>query len=180
MLVLASASPRRVELLHQIGIIPDTIIPADIDETPLKGELPRSLVARLAEAKARMVASSHPSSTVLGADTVVCVGRRILGKPIDEADARRMLALLSGRRHRVIGGIAVIRNGQARTRVVETVVQVKRLSPEEIDTYIASREWEGKAGAYAIQGRFAACVPAMYGSYTNIVGLCVHTVAALL
>lgn len=180
MLILASASPRRIEILRQIGIVPDAVIPADIDETPIKGELPRDLVRRLALTKAQAVAASHPQATVLAADTVVAVGRRIMSKPADRDEAKRMLALLSGRRHRVLGGIAVIKNGQACTRVVETIVQVARLSRADIDAYLESGEWDGKAGAYAIQGRFAAHIPFIRGSYTNVVGLCAHAVAALL
>ena len=179
-LILASASPRRVEILAQIGIVPDTVIPADVDETPLKGELPRALVQRLSQEKAQFVAAAHSGNRVLGADTIVVLGRRILGKPENEADARRMLGLLSGRRHRVIGGIALVEtDGRIKTRVVETIVQVKRLSTQDINTYLESGEWDGKAGAYAIQGRFAANISFIRGSYTNIVGLCAHTVARL-
>lgn len=179
MLILASASPRRVEILQQIGINPGAVIPTDIDETPLKGERPRALVHRLALAKAVAVAKTHPQDVILGADTVVAVGRRILGKPVDMDDARRMLTLLSGRRHRVLGGVAVIEGDTMRTRVVETVVQVRRLGKTDIDAYLASGEWEGKAGAYAIQGRFAAHIPFISGSYTNVVGLCACTAQKL-
>lgn len=179
-LILASASPRRVEILAQIGIVPDAVIAADIDETPMKGELPRALVQRLSREKAQFVAASHSRKRVLGADTIVVLGRRILGKPKDESDARRMLGLLSGRRHRVIGGIALIEaDGTIKSRIVETIVQVQRLSDHDMARYIASGEWNGKAGAYAIQQRFAANISFIRGSYTNIVGLCAHTVARL-
>lgn len=180
-LILASSSPRRVEILAQIGITPDHIIPADIDETPLKGELPRDLVKRLAIGKAQAVAAQHPSATILAADTVVTLGRRILGKPEDKDDARRMIQSLSGRRHRVIGGIAVIHpGGQLSSRIVETIVRVNRLDGHGIETYLESGEWAGKAGGYAIQQRFAVHVPFISGSYTNIVGLCAQTVATML
>lgn len=179
-LILASSSPRRIEILAQIGITPDHVIPADIDETPLKDEKPSDLALRLATEKAKFVAASHPGAVVIGADTVVALGRRIFGKPEDEADARRMLGLLSGRRHRVIGGIAVVQpDGRIRRRTVETIVQVQRLTQHDIDRYIASGEWQGKAGAYGIQQRFAVHVSFIRGSYTNIVGLCAHTVARL-
>ncbi len=180
-LILASASPRRVEILAQLGITPDKVIPADIDETPLKGELPRDLVKRLATGKAQAVAALHPNATILAADTVVTLGRRILGKPEDEANARRMITLLSGRRHRVIGGIAVIGpEGRLSARIVETIVKVARLDGHGIEAYLKTGEWEGKAGAYAIQQCFAVHIPFIAGSYTNIVGLCAPTVAAML
>lgn len=180
-LILASASPRRVDILGQLGIIPDEIVPADVDETPLKGELPRDLARRLSMAKAEAVARMHPNATIIAADTVVAVGRRILGKPEDSADAKRMIGLISGRRHRVIGGISVIKaDGKLSSKVVETTVRVNRLNDHAIETYLATGEWEGKAGGYAIQQRFAVHVPFIGGSYTNIVGLCAPTVAAML
>ena len=180
-LVLASASPRRVSLLEQVGQRPDLIVPADIDETPLKGELPRNLARRMACAKARAVAATHADAIVLGADTVVARGRRILPKPADEAEARRCLALLSGARHRVYGGIAVIApNGGLGERIVSTVVAMKRLSRDEIEDYIASEEWRGKAGGYAIQGLAAAYVRQIIGSYSNVVGLPLFETNALL
>ena len=179
--VLASASPRRISLLEQVGRLPDLIVPADIDETPLKGELPRNLARRLACAKARAVASTHADAIVLGADTVVARGRRILPKPADEGEARRCLALLSGARHRVYGGIAlIVPNGRIRERLVSTAVAFKRLSRDELEDYIASGEWRGKAGGYAIQGLAAAYVRQIIGSYSNVVGLPLFETNALL
>ncbi len=180
-LILASASPRRVELLAQIGIVADEIIPARIDERVRKGELPPALAGRLAEEKAREVANRNPDALVLGADTIVACGRRILGKAEDEAQARRHLNLLSGRRHRVLGGVCLIGGkGRPRTRLVTTRVTFKRLSGEEIDAYLASGQWRGKAGAYGIQGRAGAFVRQIIGSYSNVVGLPLFETAALL
>jgi len=180
-LVLASASPRRLDLLRQIGIVPDAVDPADIDETPLKGELPPAHVERLAEAKARAVAPRHPGAFVLAADTVVACGRRILPKAEDEATARVCLAMLSGRRHRVYGGVAVLTpGGEIGFRRVLSQVAFKRLSALELDTYIASGEWHGKAGGYAIQGQAAALIPWVSGSYSNVVGLPLFETAQLL
>ena len=179
--VLASASPRRLALLESIGRQPDIVFAADIDETPRAGELPRALAGRLAAAKAAAAAAAHPGAVILAADTVVACGRRILDKPEDERAARACLELLSGRRHRVYGGICVIgAGGKRRMRVVVTQVRFKGLGPAEIDAYIASNEWRGKAGAYGIQGKAGAFVPWIGGSYTNIVGLCVHEAANLL
>lgn len=178
--ILASASPRRVEILKQIGLAPDLVIPADIDETPLKGEKPENLALRLAVAKARHVASSHPDALVIGADTVVAAGPRVLGKPENADDARRMLKTLSGRRHRVYGGIAVVLpGGKTKSRVICTIVKVSPLSAPDIDNYVASGEWDGKAGAYAIQGLFSRHIAFLSGSYSNVVGLCAHGVAGL-
>jgi septum formation protein len=171
-LVLASASPRRLELLRQIGIAPDIVDPADIDETPLARELPAAHVMRLARAKAEAVRRRHPNAYILAADTVVACGRRILGKPADVVEARAFLVLLSGRRHRVYGGVALIDpGGRLATRCVVSQVAFKRLSEDEIAAYLATGEWEGKAGGYAIQGRAAAFTSWMSGSYSNIVGL---------
>ena len=180
-LVLASASPRRRELLAQIGLVPDLIDPAEVDETPRRRELPRDLAQRLALAKAEAVAARHPGAHVLGADTVVAVGRRVLPKPIDESTERRCLALLSGRAHRVLGGLAVLApDGRRAQRVVVTRVRVKRLSAADIEAYLACGEWRGKAGGYAIQGHAAAFVHSINGSYTNVVGLALAEVRALL
>jgi septum formation protein len=180
-LVLASASPRRLELLRQIGLPPDRIDPADIDETPRRGELPPQHAARLAAEKARAVQPRHPGGFVLGADTVVACGRRILPKPEDEGTARACLALLSGRRHRVHGAIALIDpNGHMASRLVLTLVAFKRLSATETAAYLASGEWRGKAGGYAIQGRAAALVHWISGSYSNVVGLPLFETAQLL
>lgn len=180
-LILASASPRRVDLLKEAGITPDKIIPADIDETKIKGEKPGEMVVRLAVSKARALAAQHPDHAVLGADTTVAVGRRIMEKPVDEAEARKFLELMSGRRHRVYGGICLITpDGRERTRLCKTVVQFKRLSDAEIRHYLASREWDGKAGGYAIQGIAAGFVSFMAGSHSNVVGLSVYDTINLL
>jgi septum formation protein len=171
-LVLASASPRRLELLGQIGIVPDRVHPADIDETPLLRELPGPHVTRLARAKAEAVRLRHPDAFILAADTVVACGRRILGKPEDERAAQAFLRLLSGRRHRIYGGVAVIDpGGKIVTRRVVSQVAFKRLSDSELAAYLATGEWRGKAGGYAIQGRAAAFVSWVAGSYSNVVGL---------
>lgn len=170
-LILASSSPRRVELLAQIGITPDQIDPADIDETPLKAEMPARLAQRLASSKAAVVAERHPEDVVLAADTVVAVGRRLLEKPADEAEARRFLKLLSGRNHRVFTGIAVVAEGRTTWRVVDTRVTFKHLSDAEIDAYVATGEWRGKAGGYGIQGRAAAFVQRIVGSHPAVMGL---------
>ena len=180
-LVLASASPHRLALLRQIGIEPDHVEPADIDETPRRGELPAGHVLRLAEEKARAVRPRHPDAFILAADTVVACGRRILPKAEDEAAARACLTLLSGRRHRVYGGIAFLHpNGDLGFRRVVSQVAFKRLSEMEMDAYLASREWDGKAGGYAIQGRAAALISWIAGSYSNVVGLPLYEAAQLL
>ncbi len=179
--ILASASPRRLELLVQAGIQPCKIEPAEIDETPDGKELPRALVQRLARAKSQVVAVRFPGCLVLGADTVVACGRRILGKAGDEEEAKRCLELLSGRRHRVYGGVSIVGpSGVIRSRVVVTQVQLKRLTKNEIGNYIATDEWRDKAGAYAIQGHAGAFVRKINGSYTNVVGLPLYETLALL
>ncbi len=179
--VLASASPRRRDLLAQIGVFPDQIDAPEIDETPLKSEAPARHAARLAREKAEAVHARHAGAVILAADTVVALGRRILPKAEDEAAARRCLAMLSGRRHRVIGGVSVIGvDGAARRRLVTTVVRFKRLEDSEIEDYIATGEWHGKAGGYAIQGHAAALIPAISGSYSNVVGLPLFEAARLL
>ncbi len=172
--VLASASPRRRDLLAQIGRCPDLILNPDIDETPTKGELPEAHALRLAKEKAETVARlpEAAGAIVLGADTVVACGRRILPRAEDEKTARDCLALLSGRRHRVIGGVAVVApDGAAATRSCITWVAFKRLAAAEIDGYIGTGEWRGKAGGYAIQGRAAVFARFVRGSYSNVVGL---------
>ncbi|GAB4174779.1 MAG: Maf family nucleotide pyrophosphatase [Thalassobaculales bacterium] len=180
-LVLASASPRRRDLLRQIAVEPDLVDPADIDETPLPGELPPQHAARLAAAKAAAVAARHPDAFVLAADTVVACGRRILPKAEDEATARRCLALLSGRRHRVLGGVVLLApDGRRAARLVVTAVAMKRLTAAETDAYIAAGEWRGKAGGYAIQGRAALFVRQVSGSYSNVVGLPLFEVGQML
>jgi septum formation protein len=180
-LVLASASPRRRELLAQIGLVPDTVEGAEIDEAPLKDELPAQLAQRLARLKAQALAAKHKGAAVLAADTVVACGRRILPKAESTDEAMRCLTLLSGRRHRVYGGICVIApDGRVSERLVVTQVAFRTLSALEIDRYIASAEWQGKAGGYAIQGRAGAFVRGINGSYTNVVGLDLFSTAALL
>ena len=171
-LILASASPRRVDLLAQINIIPDQIIPAHIDEEPHKAELPSKLAARLAAAKAQAVASENPGALVIGADTVVAVGRRILPKAEDAETAEACLKMLAGRRHRVLGGLAIIdAEGKLHSRLVTTAVAFRNLDKGEITDYIKSGEWQGKAGGYAVQGLAASYVRKIIGSYSNIVGL---------
>jgi len=180
-LILASSSPRRLDLLAQINLTPDEIVPAEIDESPLAEELPRQLAKRLAESKARTVADSYQNAFVLAADTVVACGRRILPKAETEEDARFCLTLLSGQKHRVFGGICLIAaDGSTVSRLVTTVVQFKRLSAGEITGYIESGEWKGKAGAYAIQGLAAGFVKRINGSYSNVVGLSLYETSALL
>jgi len=179
--VLASASPRRRDLLAQIAMCPDLTLPSDIDETPLPRELPRDHALRLAAAKAGAAHARMPGAIILAADTVVARGRRILPKPASADEARRCLEMLSGARHRVFGAIAVIdRTGRCVTRLAETHVAFKRLAAEEIAAYIACGEWRDKAGGYAIQGRAAAFVRKIIGSYSNVVGLPLFETAALL
>lgn len=180
-LVLASASPRRRDLLSQIGLSADAIVPADIDESPVKDEVPAQTAQRLAVEKARAVAAQERDAYVLAADTVVAVGRRPLGKPESVDEARRFLKLLSGRRHRVLGGISVMApDGRVSDRLSTTLVRFKRLTEVEISNYLETNEWDGKAGGYAIQGYAAAFVPAISGSYTNVVGLDLAVVRAML
>ncbi len=179
---MGSSSPRRLELLRQVGIEPDLVLDPAVDEAELPRELPRRHALRLAILKAETVAGrlARPAF-VLAADTVVACGRRILPKTEDEAAARRCLALLSGRRHRVHGGIAVrAPDGRLASRVVTTQVRFKRLGPAEVDAHLASGEWRGKAGGYAIQGRAAGFVPWINGSYANVVGLPLVEALALL
>ncbi len=180
-LILASASPRRLDLLAQVGIVPDAVHPADIDETPQKSEVPRNLASRLAAEKARAVASGFAEDFVLGADTVVACGRRSLPKPADAAEARDCLKMLSGRRHRVIGGVALVcPGGRVVVKSAVTAVKFKRLSRDEVDAYLVSEEWRDKAGGYAIQGRAALFVTEIHGDYNNVVGLPLALTAALL
>lgn len=171
-LILASASPRRVELLGRLGIVADAIDPADIDEAPGRTERPRDHAERLAQEKCRVVAARHPGALVLAADTVVGVGRRILPKAEDEATARMCLALLSGRRHRVVTAVAVAdAGGVVRLRTSETIVTFHRLDAEAIDALIAAGDWRGKAGGYALQGAAEAYVRWLSGSWSGVVGL---------
>jgi len=171
-LILASESPRRLDLLERIGVTPDAVVPADIDESVPRGELPRQHASRLAHEKAAAVAALEPEALVLAADTVVAVGRRILPKVDDEATLRACMKLLSGRRHRVLTGVALAVPGKGiRERLVETMIAMKRLSNEEIDYYSGHGEWRGKAGGYALQGYGEVYVRHIAGSYSNVVGL---------
>lgn len=180
-LVLASASPRRRQLLLQAGLAPDEIRAAEVDETPLRGELPGRLASRLAQEKARRVAESRAGAFIVAADTVVARGRRILPKANDEDEARYCLDLLSGRRHRVFSGVTVVdARRRVRSRLVTSTVAFKRLERAEIDSYVACGEWRGKAGGYAIQGRAALFVRWLRGSFSGIVGLPLHETAAML
>ncbi len=186
-LVLASGSPRRLMLLAQIGVTPDALRPASIDETPRRREMPRTLAGRLSRAKAmaaRDQIADDPElahAMVLAADTVVSVGRRILGKPAVVEEAVASLELLSGRAHKVMTGVCLITpDDRVRSRIIETRVRFKRLSRLEIEAYIASREWRGKAGGYAIQGVAGCFVQKLIGSYTNVVGLPLSDVASML
>lgn len=180
-LVLASASPRRLALLAQIGIVPAAVLPADIDETPLAGETPRNLARRLAKAKADAAARLRPDAAILAADTVVACGRRILPKAETVLQAKTCLALLSGRRHIVYGGICLrVPDGKTSLRLSKTAIAFKRLTDGEIDAYLASGEWDGKAGGYAVQGRAAMFVRFLSGSYSNVVGLDLFVATQLL
>ena len=179
MLILGSASPRRKELLAQIGVVPDAVRPADIDETPHPRELPRPYCARMACEKVQAV-DAGPEDIVLCADTTVALGRRILGKPADAAEAEAFLRAMSGRRHRVITAIAVRRGQRLWTREVESAVRMKRLSGDEVAGYIATGDWQGKAGGYGIQGPAGALIPWISGSFSAIVGLPLAETAQLL
>ncbi len=180
-LILASASPRRLDLLARIGIVPDAVMPAELDETPLAGEPPAGHAKRLAAAKADAVAAAHPYAIVLAADTVVAAGRRILPKAEDEATARACLALLSGRRHRVYTAVTLFAPAVAtRHRLSTSIVTFKPLSASEIQAYIAGGEWRGKAGGYAIQGSAEAWVCAFAGSHSGVIGLPLYETHGLL
>lgn len=179
--ILASASPRRLEILGRLGVTPDQVDPADCDETPHRDEPPLAYARRIAAEKAQVVAARHAGSVILSADTVVAAGRRILGKAESEDEARACLALLSGRRHRVHSAVTVIdAHGQARHRVSTSILAFKRLSPGEIDAYVASGEWQGKAGGYAVQGYAEAFVRTLTGSHSGVMGLPLYETRALL
>ena len=178
-LILGSASPRRSELLAQIGVIADKIIPADIDETPQKGERPRPYADRMALTKSKAI-NVEDSDLVLTADTIVSAGIRILGKPKSEAEAVEFLTLLSGRRHRVTTAVTLQKDDRIWSRNVTTSVKMKNLSDIEISSYIRSQEWRGKAGGYAIQGIASVFIPFISGSYSNVVGLPLTETANLL
>ena len=180
---LASASPRRLDLLAQIDIKPDNVGPADINETPQSGETPRELARRLASEKAAAVLTNIPKNEdwiILAADTVVAQGRRILPKAEKEETAKACLQLLSGRAHRVYSGVCLLYKGKSMLRVADTRVVMKKLSDEEIKTYLDSMEWQGKAGGYAIQGQADAFVKSLNGSYSNVVGLPLYETSSLL
>ena len=180
-LILASASPRRLDLLAQIGIVPLAVDPADLDESPQKAELPGPHALRLAQEKAQAVALRHPANFVLAADTVVACGRRILPKAEDEKTALSCLRLLSGRRHRVYGGVCLLGpDGKQHSKLVTTIVTFKRLEHHEIQSYLQGGQWHGKAGGYAIQGTAALYIRALSGSYSNVVGLPLYETGALL
>lgn len=182
--ILASSSPRRLALLKNIGITPSDIIPADIDETPLKGELPKEHALRLAVEKASKVAhdvaKTHPDHVIIAGDTVVACGRRILPKGESEDIARNCLTLLSGRRHTIYGGICVIYKGKEVAKVSETAVHFKRLTKQEIESYVLSGEWDGKAGGYGMQGYAESFVKRIDGTHSGIIGLCLHTTRNIL
>ncbi|WP_299046478.1 nucleoside triphosphate pyrophosphatase [uncultured Tateyamaria sp.] len=179
MFILGSGSPRRLELLGQLGIVPDTVRPPDIDETPLKGELPRPYCARMAREKVAAVKAAA-TDIVLCADTTVALGRRILGKPANKDEARAFLRLMSGRRHRVITAVAVRKGNRIWERDVVSTVRMKPLSDPELTGYLATDDWQGKAGGYAIQGPASALIPWISGSFTGIVGLPLAETAGLL
>lgn len=169
--ILASASPRRLDLLKQAGFAPEKIVPASIDESPRRDETPAGYASRMAVEKAAGVSALHPDAVILAADTVVACGRRILPKAEDEQSARKCLAMLSGRRHRVHTAVAIQQGAKIKTALVMTQVRFDRLAEKDIDAYIRSGEWRGKAGGYAIQGRAEAFIPWISGSYSNVVGL---------
>lgn len=177
--ILGSGSPRRLELLAQIGVIPDAVRPPDIDELPLKGELPRPYCARMAREKVQVVVADE-GDIVLCADTTVALGRRILGKPADAAEAADFLKRMSGRRHKVITAIAVRQGGRIWERDVQSAVKMKNLSEAEIASYLATGDWQGKAGGYGIQGPAGAFIPWISGSFSAIVGLPLAETANLL
>ena len=178
-LILGSGSPRRNELLGQIGIVPDEVRPPDIDETPMKGETPLHYCRRIAREKAEAMRLGA-DEIALCADTTVALGRRILGKPADAGEAAEFLLALAGRRHRVITAVAVRRGDRIWEREVVTAVKMKRLSDVELNAYLASRDWEGKAGGYAIQGPAGVFIPWIQGSYSAVMGLPVAETAQLL
>ncbi|MGR3838671.1 MAG: Maf family protein [Cognatishimia sp.] len=178
-LILGSGSPRRKELLAQIGVVADDIRPPDIDETPLAGELPKSYCARIARQKAEAVVAD-PGDIVLCADTTVALGRRIMGKPVDAVEAAAFLVALGGRRHRIITSVVLRQGDRFWQRDVVSQAKMKRLSDDELNAYLASGDWQGKAGGYAIQGPAGAFIPWISGSFTGIVGLPLAETAALL
>lgn len=180
-IILASASPRRNDILNRIGFSGFEIIPADIDETALNKESPSIYAKRMAVEKAAKIYETHKNAVIISGDTVVACGRRILPKTENEDEARMCLKLLSGRRHKIFGGISIIRpDGKQTSRVIQTTVTFKRLTQDDIDLYIASKEWHGKAGGYGIQGFAEIFVKQINGSYSNIVGLCAYNTRQML
>ncbi len=178
-LILGSGSPRRRELLAQIGVVADEIRPPDIDETPLAGEIPKQYCSRIAREKVQAITAA-PDDIVLCADTTVALGRRIMGKPADAGEAAEFLVVLGGRRHKIITSVALRRGDTVWQRDVVSYAKMKRLSDVELNTYLASEDWRGKAGGYAIQGPAGAFIPWISGSFTGIVGLPLAETAALL
>ena len=179
-LILASASDRRYQLLNQIGCAPDLVIPADVNEARLIGESPRELVARLAFLKGEKIFRDHKEAVIVAADTMVALGRRVVGKPKDAAEAEAFLTMLSGRNHRVYTSIYIRYGRSNRQRCIQTRVKFKKLTAPEISNYLNSGEWEGKAGGYAIQGKASAFIISIVGSYTNVVGLPLYETYAML
>lgn len=179
-LILASASPRRLALLAQVGIVPSKVHACDIDETPKKAELPAIYAARVAREKAHVASAIYPDNIILAADTVVACGRRILPKAEDAKTAEQCLKLLNGRRHRVYTAVCIIKSGKEYEATALTHLRMNRLNEKQIAEYITSNEWEGKAGGYAIQGRAEAFIPWISGSYSNVVGLPLAEVVKLL
>ncbi|HMT44089.1 MAG TPA: Maf family protein [Chakrabartia sp.] len=180
-MILASASPRRLDLLARLGVVPEAVDPADCDESPRKAELPMAYARRIAAEKASLVAARHPGKVVLAADTVVACGRRILPKAETAEQARTCLTLLSGRRHRVLSAVTVVdAQGVARHRLSASILTFKRLGAEELDAYVAGGEWDGKAGGYAIQGLAESFVKHLSGSHSGVMGLPLFETRALL
>ena len=178
-LILGSASPRRLELLAQIGIVPDALRPADINETPRKAEPPRDYVRRMAAEKAAALDLAE-GEALLTADTTVAVGRRILGKPADRDEAAAFMRLMSGRRHVVLTAIALRHGSRTALRLIETKVRMRSIDPAALERYLDAGDWQGKAGGYAIQGAAAAFIPWLEGSFSAVVGLPLSETAAML
>jgi septum formation protein len=178
--ILASSSPRRIDLLKSIGVIPDAVVPSHIDETPLKSELPLKYTERLAVQKAQAVASNYQDAIVLGADSIVAVGRRILGKPEDDKEAERFFKLLSGRRHKVITSVCMVHEQKTRFKTAITTVQFKVLTKEDIKWLIDSNEWQDKCGGYTILGVAGAFIKQIIGTHSNVIGLPIYETVNLL
>lgn len=179
-LILASSSPRRLDLLKQIGYVPDVVHPADIDETPKRKENPKIYALRVAMEKVNVIARIYPDDIVLAGDTTVCIGTKLLGKPENAEEAVKFLQMLSGRQHRVLSAVAIAHNGKLKTRVVRTYIKLRCISKSEIDFHTSSRQWDGKAGGYMINGLIASYVKRINGSVSNVVGLPLLEVSNLL